>query len=167
MSPYSARPASLGPPPLAPWVDITRPGLKTLAPRRSPKAQFTLPAQKALVGCFRDAATHVLTLWNLSDDEREAAVLVVGELAANAATHGRTEMSLCLTLDPGALCIVVSDQGEPTEPHVRGADGDPDEHGRGLGIVHALSFRVDLHHDDHGTLVVAWLAATTNQTRAD
>ncbi|MFE7897430.1 ATP-binding protein [Streptomyces sp. NPDC057424] len=136
------------------------------APHCSQQARFTLPAQKALVGCLRAAATDLLTRWRLSDDERDAAVLVVGELAANAATHGRGEMSLCLILAPGRLCIALSDRGEPARSREPSAGDDPDEHGRGLGIVHALAERVDLRHDNHGASVVAWLAVRAVLPRA-
>ncbi|MEU2911423.1 ATP-binding protein [Streptomyces massasporeus] len=135
------------------------------APHCSQKAQFTLPAQKALVGCLR-AAADLLTRWRLSDDERDAAVLVVGELAANAAAHGRSEMSLRLILAPGGLCIALSDRGEPSRSHEPSAADDPDEHGRGLDIVHAIAERVDLRHDGHGASVVAWLAVPAAPRRA-
>ncbi|MEW2613795.1 ATP-binding protein [Streptomyces sp. NPDC047880] len=128
------------------------------APHCSQKAQFTLPAQKALVGCLRAAAADLLTRWRLSDDERDAAVLVVGELAANAATHGRSEMSLRLILVPGGLCIALTDRGGLSRSREPSAGDDPDEHGRGLGIVRAIAERVDLRHDIHGVSVVAWLA---------
>lgn len=136
------------------------------APHCSQKAQFTLPAQKALVGCLRAAAADLLTRWRLSDEERDAAVLVVGELAANAATHGRSEMSLCLILAPGRLCIALSDRGEPSRSREPSAADDPDEHGRGLDIVHAIAERVDLWHDGHGVSVVAWLAVRAALRRA-
>ncbi|MFI6567397.1 ATP-binding protein [Streptomyces sp. NPDC050534] len=148
MSPYTALPILPGP--------------RTLVlPHRSPKARFTLPAQEALVGCLRATAADLLTRWRLSDDERDAAVLIVGELGANAATHGRSEMSLCMIRGPETLCIGVSDHGEPSPSRPPSGGGDPDECGRGLDIVHALATRVDLRHDGKGTSVVAWLAIQT------
>ncbi|GAB7033861.1 ATP-binding protein [Streptomyces sp. NPDC021749] len=136
---------------------LTLPGPRNLVPYRSPKAQFSLPAQEALVGCLRGAAADLLTHWRLSDDERDAAVLIVGELAANAATHGRSEMSLCVILDPGTLRIIVSDHGDSSPSGGSVTDGDPDERGRGLGIVHALATHVDLRRDHRGTWVLACL----------
>ncbi|MEU8913976.1 ATP-binding protein [Streptomyces nigrescens] len=156
-----------GPSPLAPWTDVTFPGPRDPTPRRSPKAQFTLPAQEALVGCLRRIAADLLSRWHLPDEERDAAVLIVGELAANAALHGRSDMSLCLILGPGMLRITVGDHGDPAPPREPSAPDDPDEHGRGLTLVHALSSRVDLHCDDHGTWVLACLAVTTTHPRAD
>ncbi|TQK51240.1 anti-sigma regulatory factor (Ser/Thr protein kinase) [Streptomyces sp. SLBN-118] len=164
MPPYTA--PHPGPKYAAPWTGVGFPGPGTLAPHRSPTVRFTLPAQEALVGCVRTTASDLLTRWHLADDERDAAVLIVGELAANAATHGRSEMSLCLTLDPGMLYIVVSDHGRPAASRGSSANDDPDEHGRGVGIVHALATRVDLLHDDHGTRVLACLPVTIHRPRA-
>ncbi|MGY6021674.1 ATP-binding protein [Streptomyces spinosirectus] len=134
-------------------------------PHGCPRAELTLPAQEALVGCLRATAADVLTRWRLSDDERDAAVLIVGELGANAATHGRSEMSLRMIRGPETLCIVVSDHGEPSLSRPPSVTGDPDECGRGLDIVRALAIGVDLRHDSHGTSVVAWLAVKTTSQR--
>ncbi|MGW7366133.1 ATP-binding protein [Streptomyces sp. NPDC054841] len=155
-----------GPRPAAPWTDAApSDALRPLVPYRSPDAQLTLPAHEALVGCFRDVASGLLTCWCLSDEARDAAVLIVGELAANAARHGRSEMSLCLILDPNTLYIVVIDHGDPAPPRESTADDDPDEHGRGLDIVRALS-ALDMHQDDRGTWVLASLPVAAAQTRA-
>ncbi|WP_432145997.1 ATP-binding protein [Streptomyces sp. bgisy084] len=167
MSPDIAPSILPGPSPLVPWIDVMLPGPRAWTPRRSPKAQFTLPAQEALVGCLRRIAADLLGRWHLSDDERDAAVLIVGELAANAALHGRSEMSLCLTLGPGTLRIAVGDHGDPAPPREPSATDDPDEHGRGLTLVHALSSRVDLRRDDRGTWILACLAVTATHPRAD
>ncbi|MFI2189420.1 ATP-binding protein [Streptomyces sioyaensis] len=167
MSPDTAPSVLPGSSPVVPWADVAFPGPRTLPPSRSPKAQFTLPAQEVLVGCLRRIAADLLSRWHLSDDERDAAVLIVGELAANAALHGRSEMSLCLILGPGALRIAVGDHGDPAPSREPCATDDPDEHGRGLTLVRALSTRVDLHHDDHGTWVLARLAVTATHPRAD
>lgn len=140
---------------------------KTHPPYRPAKARFTLPAHEALVGCLRGAARAVLARWHLPADEQDAALLVVGELAANAAVHGRSEMSLHLVLTQGTLGIVVGDHGDPAPPHRRGTDDDPDEHGRGLDIVHTLSTRVDVHCGDHGTWILACLAVTAAHREAD
>ncbi|KAB1143540.1 ATP-binding protein [Streptomyces luteolifulvus] len=148
----------LGPSPTAPWTDAVLPGQRGPAPPCSARAQFTLPAQEALVGRLRAVAADQFTCWRLSGDERDSAVLIVGELAANAARHGCSEMTLCLLLDPGMLRIVVSDHGDPAPGPARSADGDPDEHGRGLDIVRALSIRVDLRHHDGGTWVLAHIS---------
>ncbi|MEU9395410.1 ATP-binding protein [Streptomyces sp. NPDC048324] len=140
---------------------------RALIPRSPVEARFTLPAHEALVGCLRRAAGVVLSRWHLSDDEQDSALLIVGELAANAAVHGRSEMSLHMVLAEGTLGIVVGDHGEPAPTPRRPTGGDPDERGRGLDIVHALSTRVDLHHGDHDTWILAHLAVTPGGPGAD
>ncbi|MFF8942305.1 ATP-binding protein [Streptomyces sp. NPDC014864] len=143
------------------------PGPRSSNPHRPVKARFTLPAHEALVGCLRRAARTVLRRWQLSDDIQDSALLIVGELAANAAVHGRSEMSLHLVLARGTLGIIMGDHGDPTPSHHRPTDDDPDEHGRGLDIVHTLSTRVDLHHDDHGTWILARLAVPAPRSGVD
>ncbi|MGW2812007.1 ATP-binding protein [Streptomyces sp. NPDC001450] len=76
-------------------------------------------------------------------------------------------MFLHMVLTQGTLGIVVGDHGEPAPAHRRPADDDPDERGRGLDIVHALSTRVDLHHGDHGTWILARIAVTPRGPGAD
>ncbi|MDQ1006224.1 anti-sigma regulatory factor (Ser/Thr protein kinase) [Streptomyces sp. V4I23] len=82
----------------------------------------------------------------------ESAVLVVDELAANAAQHGRRDMIIRLSLDAGALRISVTDSGGPARsrrPHA----GDPDEHGRGLAIVELLTSQIRVHQRAFGRRV--------------
>ncbi|MFE0515864.1 ATP-binding protein [Streptomyces sp. NPDC058964] len=153
--------------PVAPWDNVHFPSPRTLIPHHPAKAHFTLPAQEALVGCLRSAARAVLTRWHLSEDEQDSALLIVGELAANAAVHGRSEMSLRLVLAEGTLGIIVGDHGDPTSSHRPCAYDDPDEHGRGLDIVHTLSTQVDLHQDHHGTWILARLAVTATRPGTD
>lgn len=151
---------------VTPWCDTRTSGSRALILHHPVKARFTLPAHEALVGCLRGAAGAVLTRWGLTGDEQDSALLIVGELAANAAVHGRSEMSLHLILTRGTLGIVVGDHGEPSPSH-RPTHDDPDEHGRGLDIVHTLSTQVDVHHDDQGTWILACLAITALPPGAD
>lgn len=150
--------------PITPPARLVPPGRPTaLGSGPSPlhdstRARFTLPAHETLVSCLRSAARTVLARWRLPDDDQDAAVLIVGELAANAAVHGRSEMSLHLILTGSTLGIVVGDHGDPAASQHPGTGGDPDEHGRGLDIVHCLSTRVDVHQDAHGTWILACLA---------
>ncbi|GGX79856.1 hypothetical protein GCM10010510_26210 [Streptomyces anandii JCM 4720] len=159
-------PSDTAPPLTAPWSDSVTDSRSRL-PHHPVKARFTLPAHEALVGCLRGAARTVLTRWRLSAEEQDAALLVVGELAANAAVHGRSEMSLHLVLTHGTLGIIVGDHGDLVPSRQRPADDDPDEHGRGLDIVHTLSTGVDVHCGDHGTWILARLAVTVAHREAD
>lgn len=156
----TAPPIDCKPPLDSPWNSTLVSAPLTLVPHQPAKARFTFPAQAALVSCLRGAARAVLTRWGLSDTEQDEALVIVGELAANAAVHGRSEMSLHLFLTQGNLGIIVGDHGDPSPSRRAVMDDDPDEHGRGLDIVHTLSTRVDLHHDDRGTWILACLAVT-------
>ena len=78
------------------------------------------------------------------DDTTATASLLIAELTANAALHGRVRgrnARLTLTLTPATLRIEVTDaRGErlPAPPPAADADGD-DESGRGLLLVASLA----------------------------
>ncbi|MFE2448941.1 ATP-binding protein [Streptomyces sp. NPDC021218] len=122
---------------------------------KPPIALLAVPAQRAWVRTARRFASTLLVYWGLSADERDTAVLIVGELAANAAQHGRTEMTLGLTLGRDMLYITVTDRGDSRSPKQPGAGHDPDEHGRGMHIVEVLAARVETLHDERGQQVRA------------
>jgi anti-sigma regulatory factor (Ser/Thr protein kinase) len=118
-------------------------------------AAMTLPTQAALVESLRRFTNDLLRLWQIGDEKREAAVLIVDELAINAVQHGRTDMTLLLTLSDATLRIAVADTG-PCVPHPD-AGLDPDEHGRGVGIIEHLADRVEFHEGARRCLAYAWL----------
>lgn len=91
-------------------------------------------------------AVHQLTEWGLAPGTggHDAAAIVVAELAANSAVHGRVpgrDFALLLRYDheTGRLEIEVSDTHDrrPTPK----APASDDEHGRGLLLVEALADR--------------------------
>ncbi|MFJ9615401.1 ATP-binding protein [Streptomyces noursei] len=119
------------------------------------QALLTLPAQEAHVSAARHFAADLLETWSVPASERDSAVLIVDELAANAAQYGRERMTLLLVLDHGTLHIVVTDSG-PTVEHHR-PDIAPDEHGRGTGIVQYLAQSTEVHQTHSGREVRACL----------
>ncbi|MFF3464157.1 ATP-binding protein [Streptomyces sp. NPDC001984] len=121
--------------------------------RNARHALLLLPAHRASAGSARHFAEALLRQWHLTEDERCTAVLVVGELAANAAEHGRPHMALCFSLDTDFLHVGVRDHGKRSAPRRPCPDGDPDEHGRGLGIVDALAARMEIRRDAAGWCV--------------
>lgn len=123
-------------------------------------AVLVLPAEASRVRLVRRFTEAVVAHWWVSADEREAAVLVADELAANAAQHGRGEMTLSLTRYADTLHIEVADHGDPCVPEPRCAD--PDEHGRGIAIVEALAARVEVRQDAYGCRVRAVLFVTAH-----
>lgn len=103
----------------------------------------------------RRVGLHKLHTWGIPylSDASESATLIIGELAANAATHGRVpgrDFELRLTYLPGdrealgLLRIEVSDtRGEcrPPGPGEIAAPEEGSDSGRGLLIVEALADR--------------------------
>lgn len=136
------------------------------APSSSRSALLALPAEEAWVGAARRFASTLLARWQLSADEQDAAVLIVGELVANSAQHGRADMTLCLSLGPALLYITVADHGRPTVPRQLSADHDPDEHGRGLDIVEALAASLNSYRCDGGRHVQAVVRIASVQPQA-
>ncbi|MFE9312186.1 ATP-binding protein [Streptomyces sp. NPDC088353] len=118
-------------------------------------ALLTLPAQEAHVSAARHFAADLLETWSVPASERDSAVLIVDELAANAAQYGRERMTLRLVLDDGTLHIAVTDSGMAVERHR--PDIASDEHGRGTGIVQYLAQSTEVHQTRGGREVRACL----------
>ncbi|MEV5977348.1 ATP-binding protein [Streptomyces sp. NPDC052114] len=112
----------------------------------------------------RRLARYHLDGWGIAYDTElsDAAEAVVGELAANAVTHGRVpgrDFELVLTLDADTLRIEVADtraeRVPPREPEPPVPDG---ESGRGLVIVAALAAEWGVAGREVGKTVWARLA---------
>ncbi|MGW1006954.1 ATP-binding protein [Streptomyces sp. NPDC002520] len=97
----------------------------------------------------------MLETWGVPASERDSAVLIVDELAANAVQYGHERMALLLALDHDALHIVVTDSGAAAERHR--SEVDPDEHGRGTGIVQYLAQSTEIQQTRSGREVRACL----------
>lgn len=76
---------------------------------------------------------------HVPQDTVDDTLLVVSELVTNAVVHALPPVVLQLSLDRrrGSLSVAVTDGSPRCRPH----DALPDEHGRGLGIVSALTAR--------------------------
>ncbi|MFI0538160.1 ATP-binding protein [Streptomyces sp. WSLK1-3] len=119
------------------------------SPLRFPRtALLATPAEAARVPVARRFTRVVAARWGLSQETRDAAELIVGELAGNAARHGRSAMNLCLILAPAMLRITLDDFGTERNPSRESAADDPCEHGRGLAIINYLA---DWMHIQPGT----------------
>jgi anti-sigma regulatory factor (Ser/Thr protein kinase) len=114
------------------------------APRREADQVFPLPHAAGAVPVVRRRVRAVLRTWNLPADAAEDVLLVVSELVTNALVHARPPATLRLRRVPAggrrAVRVEVTDRG-PAAPPEPSAAPDPDEHGRGLDIVTALSAR--------------------------
>ncbi|WP_233273167.1 ATP-binding protein [Streptomyces broussonetiae] len=118
-------------------------------------ALLTLPAQEAHVSAARHFAADLLETWSVPAGERDSAILIVDELAANAAQYGHERMTLLLALDHETLHIVVTDSGAAVERHRPGIASD--EHGRGTGIVEFLAQSTEIRQTRSGREVRACL----------
>ncbi|MCQ4043807.1 ATP-binding protein [Streptantibioticus rubrisoli] len=119
------------------------------------QALLTLPAQEAHVSAARHFTADLLESWSIPQDERDSAILIVDELAANAARYGHEYMTLQLALDHHTLHIVVVDSGADVDRPRQ--DIAPDEHGRGNGIVEFLAQSTEVHQAPDGREVHACL----------
>ncbi|MFE2263920.1 ATP-binding protein [Streptomyces griseosporeus] len=128
-------------------------GARTVAGR---EAVLALPAEVRWVPVARRCVVAVLARWGLPPATCEAAELVVGELAANAAEHGRHDMTIRLCADAGVLWISVTDSGAPVSPPAPRTP-DSEEHGRGLAIVEFLASQLRVRQGPGGRQVDAAL----------
>lgn len=119
------------------------------------QAVIVLPAQGAWVASARHITSAVLREWGITEEDQAPAVLVIGELAANAAQYGGSQMIVHISLSSKKLYLMVIDEGTASNPHP--ADRDPVEHGRGLGIVTSLADQVQERRHDTGREVRAVL----------
>ncbi|MGW7284752.1 ATP-binding protein [Streptomyces sp. NPDC054847] len=106
---------------------------------------FPLPHVPEAVTVMRRRLRAVLVDWHLSADVAEDVVLLASELLTNAIAHAlppaTLRVSRVLVDAVQAVRVEVTDAG-PAAPADRPDSGlDPDEHGRGIGIVMALSAR--------------------------
>lgn len=118
-------------------------------------AVISAPAQKRHVSTVRHNAAACLSAWRLSTDDQHWGLLIVGELAGNAAVHGRGDMTVSLALSGMTLSIHVTDYGDPPRAAVRASPEDEDERGRGLGIVRRLAQSADFTTTVNATQVHA------------
>jgi anti-sigma regulatory factor (Ser/Thr protein kinase) len=134
--------------------------LRVTPPRSPHHALLATAAQGSSLRAVRRFAAVRLARWCLCDDDQDSALLIIGELAANAAQHGRADMALHLVLHPRTLQITVADYGPRCAAPAAAPDQDPAEHGRGLAIVRALACWVDIRHHANGHEVRAGLTLT-------
>ncbi|OPF80280.1 ATP-binding protein [Streptomyces antioxidans] len=97
------------------------------------------------VATVRRRAHALLSEWELPADRLDEALMVISELVTNAILHALPPAVLRLSwteCEGGAgLRIEVTDGGPVPAGQRADEDIEPDEHGRGLGIVTALSSR--------------------------
>lgn len=125
------------------------------APREEVEHVFALPHSPGAVSAVRRRIRTVLTDWNLAADIAEDVLLVASELLTNALVHALPPATLRLSRSQAdrsrAVRVEVTDMGPLTPAGLSATALDPDEHGRGLGIVTALAARCGVHVHSGGT----------------
>ncbi|MBT2488661.1 ATP-binding protein [Streptomyces sp. ISL-96] len=117
----------------------------------------------------RYLAVHQLDAWGIpyGSDLSDSVATVVGELAANAVTHGRVpgrDFELRIALGAQAIRIEVSDTRTESRPPAPGHATPPPadaEAGRGLLLVQALSLAWGVEQRQVGKTVWAAVPHTT------
>ncbi|MEU2711540.1 ATP-binding protein [Streptomyces sp. NPDC007205] len=102
-----------------------------------------VPPVAGAVSAVRRRAAAVLADWRVFPELVEDSLLVVSELVTNALLHARPPAVLRLSWVPGdggcTLRVEVTDAGAALPAGGSRAGTDPDEHGRGETIIHALA----------------------------
>ncbi|KQV13540.1 hypothetical protein ASC99_33595 [Kitasatospora sp. Root107] len=84
----------------------------------------------------------------MSADAQATAKLVISELLTNAVLHGHDVMTLAIACTGPTLEITVTDHGQPKTAIP--PPSDPDEHGRGLAIVAAVTHDLQIDETPRG-----------------
>jgi anti-sigma regulatory factor (Ser/Thr protein kinase) len=114
------------------------------------QAVLTFPSQEVSVPGSRHFTEDQLRRWGVAEDERDSAVLVVDELAANAVQHGHADLTVSLALEENLLVITVTDSGPEVTHEDPRSEMPADEHGRGTWIVEFLALWTEIHDSDEG-----------------
>jgi anti-sigma regulatory factor (Ser/Thr protein kinase) len=127
-------------------------------PRQAVAHVIPLPHFAGAVSAVRRRVRALLADWNVSPEIVEDSLLVVTELTTNAIVHALPPAELRLTWVRGdgldTLRVEVTDAGRALPAGQSPAGIDPDEHGRGEEIVHALATGHGIHVHSGG--VTRW-----------
>lgn len=105
------------------------------------------------VGALRDARHLVAdALGGVSEEMRDVAVLLAGEVVTNAVVHGGGWFMLEVEATEDRVRVEVTD-ADPAQPRVLRLSGER-EHGRGMAIVDKVASVWGT--DDGGTYKVVW-----------
>ncbi|WP_267242110.1 ATP-binding protein [Streptomyces sp. PR69] len=125
------------------------------APCEETEYIFSLPHTPGAVPAVRRRIRAVLADWRLPAEAAEDVLLLASELLANAIVHALPPATLRLSRvwadRRRAVRVEVTDRGPAAPAGLPAPAADPDEHGRGLGIVTALSARCGVREHLGGT----------------
>ncbi|MFD5425425.1 ATP-binding protein [Streptomyces sp. NPDC127084] len=123
------------------------------SPPRYRPASVSLPAQERYVPIARRHVAGHLPAWSISPADQDSVLLIIGELAANAAKHGRETMTIMVTASSRSLTIEVTDSGAKAPAQRQQPSEAEGENGRGLQIVECLAHSVQYIADTTATRV--------------
>ncbi|MDX3245407.1 ATP-binding protein [Streptomyces sp. ME18-1-4] len=72
---------------------------------------IAVPAEERWVHTARRFAASLLARWDVVPEDQDSVLLIVGELAGNAARHGRAGMIVSLTFEGRAVRVEVAHSG--------------------------------------------------------
>ncbi|MFJ9864286.1 ATP-binding protein [Streptomyces sp. NPDC101165] len=134
-----------------PWAAFGSPPAPPAPPAREAcRAHIAVPADVGRIRDIRHFTSAVLNQWGIDGDNLDACVLIVSELAGNAARHGRADLAVLLSLSAHMLHIEVADHGVAVQRPAGSTPPDATEHGRGLDIVQALADRYEARQQRDG-----------------
>lgn len=126
---------------------------------------WDIPRDPATVGEARRMTRDTLTVWGLPPEFADDAVLVVGELVANATLYGEKPIRLSLWGMAQGVCVRVTDHG--SERPRKLSLGEDASHGRGLAIVEALADRWGVVPVPGGIGKTVWAAWGISHSESD
>ncbi|MFF5185663.1 ATP-binding protein [Streptomyces sp. NPDC000345] len=142
----------------------------TLDPPTTVEHVFVLLPTPEAVRSMRHRARTILEAEDLPEDTVHDALLVISELTTNALCHALPPAYLRLSVPVADGCrivrIEVTDSGLACRPHLSLGHKDPEEHGRGLEIVNALSTRCGSRAHRSGSVRWAELTAPPDSPAA-
>ncbi|GGK88951.1 hypothetical protein Sme01_02230 [Sphaerisporangium melleum] len=119
-------------------------------------AYWDIPRDPNILAHVRQLIRQTLKGWDLaeSDDLTDDIVLASSEVLTNAVLYGLPPIRFSLWITGETLCAEITDHGaDRPEP---GTDDGEAEHGRGLGIVAALSDEWGVQPAQNGPAKTVW-----------
>ncbi|MFJ5611557.1 ATP-binding protein [Streptomyces sp. NPDC093221] len=150
---------------MAALTGLRTPPITSSRPSGDVYAVFRLAARRTSVSAARHEARAELDRWGLPEGVRDDIVLVVSELVTNAIVHSLSDSVTCHLRGGGPeVYVEVGSEGRSASRHDA---RPPDEGGRGLVVVEALSTTWGINVPSPGAGWTAWATFTVRAAPAD